>query len=196
MPIDHARALRWAHTQGDLLAIRPTIPQIAEHAAALATFFNDAHNRAMMGNTVDMSPADVEDHYTTLLAEGSVPFFLFLDGELVGDADFRHLRDRQAEFTIAIGPRSAQGKGLGRAFALLVHAFAFEHLPLDRVVVAILPHNTPSIRLFQGLGYQTDTSSTARAFAEANSEITLSIARADFAHQHATVLSQLRPADD
>jgi RimJ/RimL family protein N-acetyltransferase len=186
--------LEWTFTHGKLLAIRPTISQIACHAPALAAFFNDRHNRAMMGNTVDMSPAEVEEHYTNLLAEGSVPFFLFLDGELVGDADFRHLHHRQAEFTIAIGPRSAQGKGLGRAFAILVHAFAFAHLPLDRVMVAILPHNLPSLRLFQGLGYVTDTSSAARAFAESENEITLSLGRADFANQHAAAWSQLQPA--
>ena len=188
MPIP-ATTLEWTFTHGKLQAIRPTISQITRHAPALAAFFNDTHNRDMMGNTVDMSPAEVEEHYTTLLAEGGVPFFLFLDGELMGDADFRHLQDRQAEFTIAIGPRSAQGKGLGRAFAILVHAFAFEHLPLDRVVVAILPHNLPSLRLFQGLGYVTDNSSTARAFAESKSEVTLSITRTDFATHHAMISS-------
>jgi RimJ/RimL family protein N-acetyltransferase len=183
--------LAWTHAQGQLLVVRPTPAQITGHAPQLAAFFNEDYNRRMMGNTVALTPAEVVEHYTDLLAEGGCPFFLFLDDHLVGDADFRQVRDGYAEFTIAIGPRSAQGKGLGHAFALLTHAFAFARLPLDTIVVAILPHNLPSLRLFQGLGYRPDDRPAARAYAEADSEIILSLHREDFTRQHAETLAQL-----
>ena len=103
----------------------------------------------------------------------------------------RHLGSDSAEFAILIGRRPEQGKGMGTRFAILLHAFAFRGLGLSRVYISIIPANLPSQRLFTRLGYRTDNSPTARAFADDDNDLTLSLDRASFEEAHAAVLPEL-----
>ena len=171
----------WQTPDGGLRAYTPTVEEITRFAPGLAAFYNDAYNREMMSNTVAMSPGEVVEHFQSLRAAGGLPFLLEREGELFGDADFRHLGGGTAEFAILIGRRPEQGKGLGTRFALLLHALAFGPLDLERVFVSIIPANLPSQRLFAKLGYQPDHGPAARAFAEDESDVTLSLGRDAFA---------------
>jgi len=183
----------WRTPDACLRAYTPTAQEVARFAPALAAFYNDAYNREMMSNTVAMSPEEVEEHFQSVRAAGGLPFLLEHDGELAGDADFRHLDGETAEFAILIGRRPQQGRGFGTRFALLLHALAFGQpgLGLARVFVSIIPANLPSQRLFAKLGYQPDRSPAARAFAEADSDLTLSLGRDAFASLHASALPEM-----
>jgi len=181
----------WQTPDGGLRAYTPTVEEITSAAPALAAFYNDAYNRAMMSNTVAMSPGEVVEHFQSVRAAAGLPFLLERDGELFGDADFRHVEGGTAEFAILIGRRPDQGKGLGTRFALLLHALAFGALDLGRVFVSIIPANLPSQRLFAKLGYQPDRSPAARAFAEDESDITLSLGRDAFASLYASATREI-----
>lgn len=181
----------WQTPDGTLRAYTPTLEEITRFAPELAAFYNEAYNRAMMSNTVAMSPGEVVEHCESLRATGGLPFLLEREGELCGDADFRHLGGGAAEFAILIGRRPAQGKGLGTRFALLLHALVFGPLALERVFVSIIPANLPSQRLFAKLGYQPDSGPAARAFAEEESDITMSLGRDAFASLHASVIRDI-----
>jgi len=181
----------WLTQDGCLRAYEPTTEELASVAPALAAFYNDAYNRGMMANTVAMSTEEVIDHFTSLRRQGGRPFVLEREGGLAGDADLRHITPEAAEFAILIGQRPEQGKGLGTRFAILLHAFAFRALDLGRVFVSIIPANLPSQRLFAKLGYQRDDSAPARAFADHDSDLSLSLDRAGFEAMHAAALPQI-----
>jgi RimJ/RimL family protein N-acetyltransferase len=171
-----------------LRAIEPTAIEVRAAAPALSAFYNEAHNRAMLDHDEDMSDADVMQSYE----EGDLDFLLYAGDRLVGDADFRSFEDDSAEFAILIGARDLQGKGLGRHFSIMLHAFAFRRLGLRRVYVTILATNTPSIRLFERLGYRDDQSARARDLVDHDSDVTLSMDREAFERIHGAAMDQVR----
>jgi len=73
----------------------------------------------------------------------------------------------------------------------LLHAFAFVRLGLDQVFVSIIPTNIPSQRLFAKLGYLPDEGPTARAFADQDNDLTLSLDRQGFLSAHADILPEI-----
>jgi RimJ/RimL family protein N-acetyltransferase len=97
-----------------------------------------------------------------------------------------------------IGARAAQGRGLGTRFATMLHAFAFEVLDLARVYMSVIPANAASQRLFAKLGYQPDDSPEARAFADDETDLTMSVARRPFEllwqHELAAIRLHERPS--
>jgi RimJ/RimL family protein N-acetyltransferase len=163
-----------------LVALEPTPAEVAAHAEALAAAYNEPHNRAMMANAAEMAPAEVVEHFASLARAGGRAFLLFLDGDLAGDADLRHIEAGHAEFAILVAARKAQGRGLGTAFARMLHGFAFTSLGLERIYVTILPENAASLRMFDKLGYLRDESPEARAHIDHPTDVSLSVARADF----------------
>jgi RimJ/RimL family protein N-acetyltransferase len=175
-----------------LRAYEPTPEEVARFAPLLAAFYNDAHNRAMMANTVAMTADEVQEHYSELRVHGGRPFVLEVDGHLVGDADMRHVTAQSAEFAILVGDRARQGQGLGRRFALLLHGLAFAVLGLERLYASIIPSNLASQRLFAWLGYRPDDSPSARAFADEPSDLTFSLARAELEAAHGDALAGMR----
>lgn len=185
--------LRWhpANAPGVLHAIEPTVADIELHAAQLAAAYNDPHNAVLMGNTEAMTAADVVAHYTGMNAAGARQFHLFVDDDLVGDADLRDIDavTGSAEFAFMIADRKRQGRGLGTFFALMIHHFAFaaprEHgVGLERIYAAIVPANTGSRRVFEKLGYRVDDSAAARDRADEASDVVMMIDRATFLAQH------------
>ena len=184
--------VEWQSVAETLRAFEPSSAELSQAAPTLADFYNDRYNRAMMSNTVAFKTADVVEHIAELQAKGERPFVLERDGVLVGDADFRHVTARDAEFAILVGRRAEQGKGMGTRFATLLHAFAFFGLGLQRLFVSIVPQNVPSQRLFLRLGYVRDDGSAARRFADEESDLTFSLGRAEFESRFANVLNEMR----
>jgi RimJ/RimL family protein N-acetyltransferase len=184
-------SVTWPTPNGVLRAYEPREAEIAMAAPILASFYNEAYNRAMMDNSQAMSTDEVAEHFASLRQRGGKPFLLERDGDLVGDADLRHIAAASAEFAILVGWRPEQGKGLGTRFATLLHAFAFTRLELERIFVSIIPANIPSQRLFAKLGYQPDDSPAARAFADQASDLTFSLARAAFLSAHAVCIPEI-----
>ncbi len=184
--------IEWTTDVGELLAIEPQLADVAAHADELAAGYNEPENAQLMGHVEPFSEGEVVDHYKSMFDEGARPFLLYAGGKLVGDADLRGMRDGAAEFAFMIAARHQQGKGLGTKFALMVHAFAFAALGLDRVYASIVPTNRASRRVFEKLGYRLDDSAQARAFVDEPGDVTMVIDRESFARKHALALSQLR----
>ena len=175
-----------------LRAFEPTPDEVCSAAAELSSYYNDAHNRAMLTHEEDMSADEVVEYYAEARARGDRLFLLEQAGVLIGDADFRQFDAESAEYAIMIGARNLQGRGLGRKFTTMLHALAFRGLHLARVYVTILPANGPSIRLFQQLGYAPDNSPRARGLIDEESDLTLSMDRAAFEKQHGAVMDQVQ----
>jgi RimJ/RimL family protein N-acetyltransferase len=173
-------------------AFEPTTDEVRAVAAQLSSYYNDEHNRAMLTHEDDMSAEEVIVHYTESRKRGDRLFLLELDGLLVGDADFRHFDAESAEYAIMIGARNLQGRGLGRRFTTMLHAWAFRGLGLRRVYVTILPANRASIRLFEQLGYGPDHGFRARSLIDEESDVTLSMERSAFEKQHGAMMDQVR----
>ena len=176
----------------ELSAVEATPAELAQHAAALSAAYNDPHNAVPMGHTEAISPAEVIATYTEGIKKGMRAFLLFQAGELAGDADLRGVRSGRAEFAFMIAAPSAQGKGLGTRFALMVHDFGFRELELRRIYASVTPKNAASLRVFEKLGYVVDASPAARAYADEPDDITLSLDGEKFERMHATALSQIR----
>jgi RimJ/RimL family protein N-acetyltransferase len=192
MNLEPRLVVEW-QTPGDLLrALEPTREEIARFAPTLAGFYNDEYNRSMMANTVAMTTDEVVEHFEGLRRKGGRPFLLERDGALLGDADLRHLTAQTAEFAILIGQRPEQGKGIGTRFTILLHALAFRGLGLERIFVSIIPANQPSQRLFAKIGYTSDDSQAARAFADDPTDISMSLARTTFEPAYAAAVEQIR----
>jgi len=164
----------------DLSAVEPTPDEIAAHARALATGYNDPANAPLMGHANVISPLEVEESYADSIASGMRAFLLFEDGVFVGDGDLRNFRGETAEFAFMIAAPAAQGKGLGTRFATMIHAFGFQTLALARIYASVVPENTGSRRVFEKLGYTVDDSPLAREYAEEPGDIVLSLPRARF----------------
>lgn len=174
-------AVEWRQGEETLAAIEPTAEELGRAAPELAAFYNDSHNRAMMGHTSDAyTAADVIAYYQQLRAQAGRPFLLLRDAVLLGDADFRNIDGGAGEFAIMIGGRAMQGRGLGTRFGLMLHAFGYGVLGLERIYVSVIPANTASRRLFEKLGYRIDDSPAARAYIDEESDLTMSLERATF----------------
>ena len=174
----------------DLRAIEPLPDEIARHAGALAAAYNEPRNSALLGHIEPMSQTDVVEHYASLDAQGARPFVLVRDELLAGDGDLRGITNRVAEFAFLIASPDAQGKGLGTRFAIMVHAFAFTRLELDRVYASVVPGNVASRRVFDKLGYALDDGEVARGFADLG-DVVLSIDRDTFERRHAAALGEI-----
>jgi RimJ/RimL family protein N-acetyltransferase len=184
--------IEWTTDVGHLVAIEPQLADVAAHAVELAAGYNEPENARLMGHLNTFSAEEVVDHYRAMLDEGARPFLLYRQGRLIGDADLRGMRDGAAEFAFMVAARDQQGKGLGTKFALMVLAFAFTTLGVDRVYASIAPQNSASRRVFEKLGYTQDNRVEARLFADEPEDVTMVIERAAFVRMHAVALGQLR----
>jgi RimJ/RimL family protein N-acetyltransferase len=190
-------AIEWRGDDDALTALEPTPTEIVDASAGLAGYYNDPHNRAMLGQDGEpFTAASVAGYYQSFRARGGRPFLLRLGGggasALVGDGDLRNIRARAAEVAILIGERAVQGRGLGTRCVTMLHVFAFEVLGLERLYISVLPSNPASRRLFEKLGHQIDDSPAAREHIDAESDLTLSVARADFERRASASLAHIR----
>lgn len=183
--------IAWQTPVGRIVAIEPTAGEVRQHAAALATAYNDPHNAPLLGHTEDVDAEDVVDHYLDVAGAGGHNFLVFLDGALVADGDLRKVGGGAAEFAFMVASPAAQGKGLGTRVALMIHAFGFARLGLERIYASIVPHNTASRRVFEKLGYRVDASPEARAYADEPGDVTMVIDRAGFEHAHAAAVAEI-----
>lgn len=193
--------LAWASAVGELRVIPATSDEVAQHADALAAAYNDPANAALLGHTALLTPEDVVEHYATLARERAFGYLLFRDGVLAGDGDVRGITttprrhggggEAVGEFAFLIASPAAQGRGLGTAFATMIHVDAFRYADLDRLYASIVPANTASRRVFEKLGYAIDTSELAQAFAD-DGDVVMSIGRDAFLRRHAPAVEQIR----
>ncbi len=184
-------AIEWTTPDGVLRAYQPEDDVIVALAPLLSAAYNDEHNAPMMGHGEPIEVEQVIESYRDMIDDGDALFVLELDGEFIGDGDLRDREDDRAELAIMLAARTRQGRGLGTRFAIMLHAFGFERLGLDRIYVGIVPENVASQRLFTRIGHVIDDSPIARDYADAPEEITMSIGRAEFEALHKDVLGQL-----
>jgi len=192
MNLEPRLVVEWQTLNDRLRAYEPTREEIARFAPLLAVFYNDDYNRSMMANTVAMTTNEVVEHFEGLRRQGGRPFLLERDGVLLGDADLRHITAQTAEFAILIGQRPEQGKGMGTRFAILLHTLSFRGLGLERIFISVIPSNLPSQRLFAKIGYTRDDSPAARALADDQTDLTLSMSRVTFENAHAPGIEEIR----
>lgn len=190
-----AYRIEWSTPSGELAAIEPRVEEVTIHAAELAAAYNDPRNATLLGHAEPLSEAEVVEHYEAMMDDGARPFLLYRDGALAGDGDLRKLDRGAAEFAFLVAAPSAQGKGLGTRFAIMIHAFAFRTLGLARVYASIVPDNVASRRVFEKLGYALDTSPEAADYADEPGDLVMSIHRAGFENLHADALGAIRIAE-
>jgi RimJ/RimL family protein N-acetyltransferase len=183
--------VEWDVGSARLRLVEPTPDEVRAHAPALALFYNEPVNRALLTNTIDSTPDDVVDQFAEMRTHGGRPFLLFCDDALLGDCDLRHLDGREAEYAILVGAREVQARGFGTRFTKMAMALAFDGLGLHRIFAAVRPENTGSRRMLAKVGFVDDRSPRARLFAEDEDDLCMSLGRADFmAQDHA--LSEVR----
>jgi RimJ/RimL family protein N-acetyltransferase len=173
----------WAN--GSLRIYEPTMGEVLAAAPLLAGYYNDSHNASMMTNTRDLTVAEVVETFESFWAAGDHPFLLERDGELMGDADFRHVEGAEAEFAILVGPRAQQSRGLGTRYAAMMHVVARRAFQFERIYATVIPANIASRRMLEKLGYRLDHSPRAASFAEADDDIGMSLELAEFERTHA-----------
>jgi RimJ/RimL family protein N-acetyltransferase len=173
-------SLEWLASEPRLRLIEPTAREVREHAEALAGFYNEPVNRALLTNEHDFDADDVVDQFREMLAAGDRPFLLYVGDEMVGDCDLRNVEKDCAEYAILVGPRATQARGLGTRFSTMVLVLAFGPLGMSRVYAAIRPENTGSLRMFEKVGYDRDESPAARRYAEEPDDVCVSITAEKF----------------
>jgi RimJ/RimL family protein N-acetyltransferase len=186
--------IEWTTPAGELSAIEPRGEEVTAHAGELAAAYNDPRNAPLLGHSEPIDADEVVEHYESMMADGARPFLLYRDSALAGDGDLRKLGDGAAEFAFLVSSPSAQGKGLGTRFALMIHAFAFHTLGLRRVYASIVPDNVASRRVFEKLGYSLDEAPEAARYADEPGDLVMSIERARFETLHAEALAEIRIA--
>jgi RimJ/RimL family protein N-acetyltransferase len=183
--------VRWPTQIGELLAFEPSLQEVSRYSEKLSAGYNDPANAELMGHGSVISAPEVVDSYRDSTAAGMRAFLLFVDGEFAGDGDLRNIRGTTAEFAFMIAAPNAQGKGLGTRFALMIHAFGFQTLELQRIYASVVPHNVASRRVFEKLGYVLDDSPEARTYAEEPGDVTLMLDRGTFVSRHTAQLAQI-----
>jgi RimJ/RimL family protein N-acetyltransferase len=186
--------IEWSTPAGDLVAIEPRGEEVTAHADELAAAYNDPRNATLLGHSEPIDADEVVEHYESMAEDGARAFLLYRDGALAGDGDLRKLGDGGAEFAFLVASPSAQGKGLGTRFALMIHAFAFHTLGLRRVYASIVPDNVASRRVFEKLGYALDESPEAARYADEPGDLVMAIDRERFETLHAEALGAIRIA--
>jgi len=183
--------MRWVTDAGELRLVEPAVAEVAAHATQLAAAYNEPENARLMGHDDLLTPEDVVEHYRAVIEDGGRPFFLYLDGVLIGDADLRGMRNGAAEFAFLIASRDFQGKGLGTKLALMVHAAAFTVLGLRRVYASVDPTNPASRRALEKLGYRATDTEEALSFADEPGDVMLLLERELFLRLHGATVGQL-----
>jgi RimJ/RimL family protein N-acetyltransferase len=178
--------------KGTLRLYEPDRAALQAAAPQLCAFYNEPHNSRMMTNTCRLSTAEVLDHFEDIWRENGRAFLLERGGVLVGDSDFHNLRGGIAEFALLVGNRAVQGEGLGRRYTLMAHALLFRHLGAERAYSVVVPENAGCLRMLDNAGYSLDNSDQARALAESDDELALSLAREGFEERNADLLARLR----
>lgn len=180
------------HRGSHLRLYTPTESEVRRHATALARFYNDPHNSAMMDHSSTHTVEDVIEMY----AEPSphmIPFFIEADGLFLGDADLRSIdrHRRTAEYAVMIGERSTQGKGWGTQISLMATHFAFVELKLQTVYLSIIPANVAGRRAYEKVGYVIDNSPEAVEYMDQPGDIVMSVRHETLVERHGERLQSI-----
>jgi RimJ/RimL family protein N-acetyltransferase len=167
--------VEWRISNATMRIIEPTPLEVRAHAPALAAYYNEPDNRALMTNEHHFRTEDVAVQFAEMRAAGGRPFLLFEDETLMGDCDLRHVEPCKAEFAIMVGARAQQGRGKGTLFSVMALALAFGPLGLKKVYATVRPENVGSLRMFEKVGYTFDATPEARRYAEEHDDVSLSV---------------------
>jgi RimJ/RimL family protein N-acetyltransferase len=181
----------WTTGAGALIGVEPHAAEIERHAPTLMAAYNDEHNAPLLGHTELLSEDDVIDSYLEMFEDGGYSFMFLRDGALIADGDLRRVTATEAEMAFLVTAVASQGQGLGTRVAIMLHAFGFAHLQLQRIYASILPSNTASRRVFDKLGHVVDDSETGRGYAEDPGDVVTVVDRETFARLYATQLAQI-----
>ncbi|MDR6194887.1 GNAT family protein [Siphonobacter sp. SORGH_AS_0500] len=80
------------------------------------------------------------------------------EGTLVGTVQLTQIdrMNQQAEYSIMIGEKNHQSKGLGRQATQAILKHGFLDLNLHRIYLTVLPDNERAIRLYESIGFQRE----------------------------------------
>lgn len=183
----------WVREGARFLVHEPDEGELERHAPALAAWYGDPHNQAMM--TMEPRPiaaADVCAIHARLRGNGGRTFLLFRDGALVGDADLRRIEAPRAEFAILVGPK---GRGFGTVFSILLGALGFRALGLREIYLTIIPANEAGRRCYEKVGYQIDHGPVARSYAELDDDIPMVLTPDALRARHGAALDAIAIGD-
>lgn len=78
--------------------------------------------------------------------------------QFIGVTGLRHLdvRNRHAEFGIAIGEKTTWGSGCGTEATRLIVRYAFETLNLNRIWLHVGEDNERAVHVYQNVGFRTE----------------------------------------
>lgn len=154
----------------------PSAADVRRHAGRLAEFYNDPHNRAMMGHSAEHTAEDVIALYTDPSPD-TLRFLIEAEGRLLGDADLRHIEPARgtAEYAVMIGEPAAQGRGWGTQVSIMAAGLAFRELGLRRLYLSVGPANAAGRRCYEKVGYRLDPSAAAAARRDQPDDLVMSI---------------------
>ncbi len=80
------------------------------------------------------------------------------EGSFVGTVQLTQIdrMNQQAEYSIMIGEKKHQSKGLGRQATQAILKHGFFDLNLHRIYLTVLPDNERAIRLYESIGFQRE----------------------------------------
>ncbi|HTC93943.1 MAG TPA: GNAT family N-acetyltransferase [Terriglobales bacterium] len=78
------------------------------------------------------------------------------EGEYIGCGGLRNIDGESAEFSIVIGERRFQGRGIAHEAAMLLLRHAFDTLGLKTVWLMVRADNQRALKLFERLGFVRD----------------------------------------
>ena len=182
--------LRAFWTRGDVyLEVRePDAAELARAAETLSIWYSDPSNLPMMLIEKPIPPEQIPNVHHRLRAAGGRTFLLFCDGELVGDADFRHIESGRAEFAILVGQK---GRGLGTSFSILLAELAFRHLGLHHIYLTVILANLAARRCYEKVGFRVDDSPIARSYIDADTDIAMVLSADTLYACHGTTLDAI-----
>jgi RimJ/RimL family protein N-acetyltransferase len=78
--------------------------------------------------------------------------------QFIGVTGLRHIdvRNRHAEFGIAIGEKTAWGSGYGTEATRLIVRYAFETLNFNRIWLHVGEDNERAVRVYEKVGFRTE----------------------------------------
>jgi RimJ/RimL family protein N-acetyltransferase len=136
-------------------------PLETEDAATLVPWFNDPDvSRFLMRHRPLTFAEEVE--FLRRIAESPSDLVLGMalrsDDRLIGTTGLKEIdvRNRHAEFGIAIGDRNYWGKGCGTEATHLVIRHAFETLNLHRVSLRVYEYNDRALKVYQKVGFRIE----------------------------------------
>ncbi|HEY7312846.1 MAG TPA: GNAT family protein [Gemmataceae bacterium] len=136
-------------------------PLDLEDVPVLTTWLNDPEVRRHLLIHRPLSRM-AEETFLRKLSESESEFVLGIvvrePEQFIGVTGLRHIdvRNRHAEFGIAIGEKTAWGSGYGTEATRLIVRYAFETLNFNRIWLHVGEDNERAVRVYEKVGFRTE----------------------------------------